>query len=506
MPKLLFVPAGLTPLIDTGLTAVVCGLLLALAAPAGAGDDPPATELAVSGAVDERLARPFTGDLPEILERRMLRVLVTYSKTNFFYDQGRPRGFEHELMTQYGEALNRDAGLLERVHVVFVPTPFEHLLDDLEAGRGDVVAAGLTITPERQRQAAFSEPYLPNVDEVVVAHRDARPLAKLDDLAGRQVYVRAGASYGEHLKALSQEFERAGRPPVELLEADPDLATEDVLEMVHAGVVELTVADRHLAEVWAEVLPGIVVRGDLAIHTGGAVAWAVRHGNPELLASLDDFARANRKGSLLGNVLFNRYYRDSRWIGSPLGPEERAKLDAVIGLFRKYADEYGFDWLALAALAYQESGLDHAKRSPAGAVGILQIKPSTAADRHVAVPDVHLLENNIHAATKYLAFLRDHYFDDPAIDPAVRVDFLWAAYNAGPARVRQLRRLAAERGLDPDRWFFHVEQVAAEVIGRETVRYVANVQKYYAAYRLQFAARERRLEQRAASVDGESER
>ncbi len=275
--------------------------------------------------------------------------------------------------------------------------------------------------------------------------------------------------------------------------------TEDLLEMVHAGALEATVADRHIAEAWAEVLPGIVVRGDLPIHAGGEIAWAVRRDNPELLASLNEFVRAHKRGTLLGNIFFKRYYAHSDWIKNPLVADERAKLERLIALFQKYGSEHGFDWLALAAQAYQESGLDQDKRSAAGAIGIMQLLPSTAADPAVAVSDIHLLENNIHAGAKYLAFLRDRYFDDPAIEPAARVDFAWAAYNAGPARIRKLREAAAERDLDPNRWFFHVEKIAAEEIGRETVDYVANINKYYLAYRLAYRARQDRESAKAST-------
>ena len=129
----------------------------------------------------------------------------------------------------------------------------------------------------------------------------------------------------------------------------------------------------------------------------------------------------------------------------------------------------------------------------------MQLLPSTAADKSVGITGIDKLENNIHAGAKYLAFLRDRYFDDPAIEPPARLDFAWAAYNAGPARVRRLREKAAKRGLDPNKWFFNVEQLAAEEIGRETVDYVANINKYYLAYTLQFDSARRREAARTAS-------
>ena len=124
------------------------------------------------------------------------------------------------------------------------------------------------------------------------------------------------------------------------------------------------------------------------------------------------------------------------------------------------------------------------RRSPAGAVGIMQIKPSTAADRNVGIDDVSTAENNIHAGAKYMRFLADRYFDDPAISNIDRWIFTLAAYNAGPARVRNLRREATEKGYDPNVWFDNVEIIAGRRIGRETVTYVSNIYRYYVSYQL----------------------
>jgi membrane-bound lytic murein transglycosylase MltF len=436
----------------------------------------------------ERVRATFLGDLPEIRKRRFVRVLVSYSKTNFFHDRAAVKGFEVELLQAWEKRLNKGAKTYERIRLVFIPTPFDRLLDDLRQGHGEIAAAGLTITPERAERVAFTNAYIPNVEEVVVHNRGVTDVSSLEELAGRRVLVRAGSSYVEYLQALNENLRASDVRPVEILEADRRLVTEDLLELVNAGAIEMTVADHHIAEAWAEVLPDIVVRKDLAIHSGGAIAWAVRKKNPQLLESLNAFIRGHRKGSLMGNILFKRYYAKSKWIANPTSPAERAKLEKHITLFQKYAEQYGFDWLELAAQAYQESGIDQSVKSRAGAVGVMQIKPSTAADKNVNVPNIHVLENNIHAGTKYLAFLRDRYFDDPAIEPDARVDFALAAYNAGPARIRKLRQKAAERGLDSNKWFFNVEKIAAEEIGRETVDYVANVNKYYLAYSLQYEA------------------
>jgi membrane-bound lytic murein transglycosylase MltF len=229
-----------------------------------------------------------------------------------------------------------------------------------------------------------------------------------------------------------------------------------------------------------------VVRRDLEINSEGHIAWAVRKENQALLTSLNEFIQKNKKGTLLGNILFKRYYQNSKWIKNPVTETERKKLTHLIGLFKKYGDRYDFNYLKLSAQAYQESGLDNSKRSPTGAIGIMQVLPRTASDRHINIKNIYLLENNIHAGTKYLNFLRSRYFSSPEIEPADRVYFSWAAYNAGPARIYKIRQETLNRGFNPNKWFFNVEKIASEIIGNETVDYVANINKYFVAYQLYF--------------------
>lgn len=437
--------------------------------------------------VDALVTKTATDDLPAIRKRKQLRVLVTYSRTDFvFLDKGHLKGLQIELLNEYEKVLNRGIkNEVDKTQIVLVPTTFDRLLPDLIEGKGDVAAALLTITPEREKQVDFATGAAMMIDELVVAHKSlGGDIEKVEDLAGRELYVLRNSSYAEHLRDLNTGFKEKGLKPIRIKQADAHLLSEDIMEMVNAGVVPITVVDSYKAKLWAKVLPDIQVLEDVKVKANNSVGWAVRKNNPKLLKSLRAFTRKAGKGTLIGNTLFNRYFKNTRWIKNPAAEDERSKVRAVIEVFKKYADKYDFDVLALTAQAYQESKLDNGRRSHRGAVGIMQMLPSTAADPHVGIKDIHSLENNIHAGVKYLAFLRDHYFSDPQISAENRLAFSWAAYNAGPGKVRKMRKKAKTMGLDPNVWYGNVELAAAKIVGRETVRYVRNIFKYYIAYSL----------------------
>ena len=254
--------------------------------------------------------------------------------------------------------------------------------------------------------------------------------------------------------------------------------------MVNAGLIPAVIVDSHKAKFWKEIFEKINLHPDIAVNTGGEIAWAFRKRSPKLKEMINEFVKGHRKGTRMGNILLTRYLKENKWARNAITPEELKKFLGTVDLFRKYADQYGFDFLMTTALAYQESTLDHSKRSQVGAVGIMQLLPNTASDKNVGIPDVENLESNIHAGTKYLRFLRNRYFNDPKIDELNQTLFSFAAYNAGPAKVAKLRKEAAETAFDPNIWFNNVEVVAAKRIGRETVQYVSNIYKYYTAYKL----------------------
>jgi len=440
---------------------------------------------AVPPALVAELMEPFHGDFDAIVEDRVIRVLVTHNKTNFFLDGGTQRGITADALHEFEKSLNKELRLGRRpLQVAAIPVLRDQLIPFLEEGRGDMAIASLTITPERARRVDFSVPAARNISELVVTGPRSPALKSLDDLSGRRVFVRPSSSYWESLNELNASFGERGLEEIEIAAASEYLETEDLLEMVNAGLIKITIADDYLAKFWAQVLPDIVVHEDLAVATGRTIGWAVRRDAAGFKERVDRFVSANREGRLLGNMLFKRYLQDTKYVKNALADKDRQRLDEVIDLFRKYGDRYTFDYLMVAAQAYQESGLDQSVVSRAGAIGIMQMLPSTAADKSVGIPDISTTDNNIHAGTKYLRYIVNHYFDDPEIDEVNRTLFAFASYNAGPNRIRRLRAKAAESGYDPNQWFRNVEVVVANEVGREPVRYVSNIFKYYTVYSL----------------------
>jgi len=426
----------------------------------------------------------WTGDLDGMLERRRIRVLVSYSKTFYFLDGPEQRGSTYELMQQFEKTINahiRDSA--REVEVIIIPVSRDQLLPGLLEGRGDIAAANLTITPERKRLVDFSAPMLEGVREILVTGPAAPEIETVADLRGERVYVRESSSYYQSLVRLNTELERDRLEPVELELVNENLEDEDLLEMVNAGLIPMIVIDDHKGEFWAQVFDHIVLHPDVAVRTGGRIAWAFRKDSPKLERVINDFVADHKKGTLIGNVLFERYLRDNEWVRNSLAERELKRFRETATLFQRYADRYGFDWLMLAALGYQESGLDQSERSPDGAIGVMQLLPSTAADDNVGIDNIEKLENNIHAGVKYLHFLHERYFHDEDMSELDEWLFTFAAYNAGARRVQRLRKTARKMGLDPDQWFGHVEVAAARKVGRETVDYVRNILKYYVAYR-----------------------
>jgi len=432
--------------------------------------------------LDER----YSDDLSTLKQRKIIRALVVPGRTDFYIKDGKITGLMVKLLDKYEKELNKGIKKEDqKTRIVYIPVDFDNLIPSLLAGKGDIAAGFLTITDERKKLIAFASGHSQSVNELIVTNRNSDTnLSNLEDLAGRNIYVVKGSSYIEHLHQLNAELTKKKLKTIKIIEAPAYLTSEDILEMINAGVIDITVVDDFKANLWAKVLPNIEVRDDLVVNGSGSIGWAIRKNNPELKKDLEAFAQKVKKGTLLGNIIFNQYYGRDQKLENLKLDKERKKYKKHVDIFKKYGNQYEIDHFKLIAQGYQESTLNHDQISHRGAVGIMQLLPSTAADKNVAINDIGKLENNIHAGAKYMNFLRTRYFSSPDIAPEDQIFFSWAAYNAGPANVRKMRNLAEKMGLNKNVWFKNVEIAAGRLIGTETVRYVANIYKYYSTYLL----------------------
>src|SRR5262245_32666385 len=429
------------------------------------------------------ITQPWTGDLDGMVERRMIRVLTTYSRTQYFIDRGTPRGTAYDQGKLLEDALNKKSGT-ERlmIHVQFVPMSRDELLPALLEGKGDIVMANLTVTPERLNEVDFTDSWIAGVDEIVVTSPHADPVASADDLSGKEVFVRESSSYYQSLLKLNTRLSSEGKPPVKLTPAPEELEDEDLMEMANVGLVNFIVVDNHKAWFWQRVWPALKIYPTVALRTGGEIAWAIRKDSPQLRAALNGFLATNGRDSLSARMIFRRYLLNTQYVKGAAADAAQKRFLALVALFRKYGAEYNMDWMLMAAQGYQESRLDQNAKSHVGAIGVMQVMPATGKDLNVG--DITKVEPNINAGVKFIRNMVDRNFANEPMDDLNKMLFAFASYNAGPARIRQLRRDAANRGLDANVWFNHVERVASERIGRETVTYVGNIYKYYVTYLL----------------------
>jgi membrane-bound lytic murein transglycosylase MltF len=425
------------------------------------------------------------GDLDGMVKRRQIRVLVIPSRSGFFYDKGQPHGIYYEAFDEFQRFVNsKYKSRSLKINVTYLPVRLEQLEQGLLQGMGDVIGFPLIVTPERQQVALFTTAIHPNVKQVIVTGPKLAQIATLEDLSGKEVYTNPLTVYYENLQRLNESLQKAGKPPILVKAADPNLNDEDMLEMVNAGLIPATVTLSIRAEFWCKVFTHLTAHPDIVVKDEGQLAWATRKDSPQLRELLDEFVKGHALGTSFGNTLVRRYAQNTKWVKDSTSTEEMAKFRAYVRFFQKYAAEYSFDYLMLVAQGYQESLLDQSRKNPSGAVGIMQVIPKNAAAPPISISNVDIAEYNIKAGAKMLRNIADTYFNDPKLDALNKALMIFASYNAGPNRIARLRKQAVTEGLDPNQWFGNVELVVAKDVGQETVQYVSNIYKYYVAYKL----------------------
>ncbi|MGL6316561.1 transglycosylase SLT domain-containing protein [Vibrio sp. WXL103] len=423
---------------------------------------------------------PYLGDMDTFIEKGVVRVLVSADLGFYYVESGRPKGIVAELLYNYEQQLKKRSAYLK---IQVIPVARDDLIPSLTKGYGDLAVANLTITPKRSLQVDFSDPLTNTVRELFITDKAHSPITSIEQLSGEEVWVRSSSSYFESLQKINAQLHQRDLPPMLIEFVEETLQDYELLEMINQGHISKTVLDGHKAKLWLDVVDNIQIHDTLPLRENGQIAWAMRKQSPQLKSSVNKFIKTAKAGTLLGNVLYGKYIQNTSWLKQILNPTKIERLESLSGIFETYSERYGFDSLMISAQSFQESGLDQSKVSRAGAVGIMQILPSTAKDPNVNIPNIYEVENNIHAGVKYMRFIKDRYFDDDSITADNQVYFALAAYNAGPGNIRRMRRLAEKNGYDPNQWFHNVEIVTRRNISREPVEYVANINRYYVIYK-----------------------
>ena len=435
-------------------------------------------EILLARQISRTRERVFTDDLDGLKNRGRLRMITRNNALTYFIHRGMQVGFEYELLKEF--ARRHDL----RLEIV-IPDDHGELLDYLNEGKGDIVAAAMTINEERQAQADFTIPYN-DVEELVVVRSDEDGIARFEDLAGRTVHVRASSSFRATLEAAADSIEG-----LEVVGLPDDVETEDILVGIDEGVYDVTMADSNLLEV--EQAYGRDLKAAFRVKPT-SLGWAVRRNNPALGAALDRYIEQEKRG-LFFNLMRKKYFENLRTIArsrDSLRVDLSGQLSPFDDHVKKYAGYYGQDWRLITAQMYQESRFDPAAVSWVGAQGLMQVMPATG--RQMGFTELHDPEEGIHAGVKYMDHLLGRF--DPKLPMEVRVQFALASYNAGYGHVLDARRLAGELGKDPDRWFGHVEEAMLLLSkpayyerarygfcrGGQPVHYVANIKQSYEAY------------------------
>ena len=431
------------------------------------------------------------GDLTDIKRHGVLRIVTRNNAATFFLWRGEQVGFEFELLREFAKR--------HGLHVeVMIAPQHASLFEMLERGAGDIAAASLPMdVPPRTDAVAMTRPFN-YVYDYLVARRDDDSVLGIEDLAGRAVTVRPSSAHWHTLQRL-----RDAGLKLDIAPAPEDAETETLIAAVGEGRIDLTVAASHVLDI--ELGFRTDVRKAFSLRGPVALGWAVRRDNSELLAALNEFLDKEYR-ELFFNVVYQKYFENP--VRMQLNRKHRVdhahadSLSPYDEIVQREAAKHHFDWRLIVAQMYQESRFNPKARSPAGAIGLMQMLPRTA--REFGVRKLRDPEQSVRAGVSYLAWLHSRF--EPELTVKDRIWLALAAYNAGFGHVTDARKLASgELGLDPDRWFDNVE-VAMRLLskrayyrntthgyvrGREVVKYVREIRERYRSYLQITGARER---------------
>lgn len=433
----------------------------------------------VEKAMTTRKGDRYLADLDDIKARKVLRVLTRNSATSFFLYRGEQLGFEYELAQAFAKSLK------VRLEIV-IPPSRDALFSYLKEGRGDLIAAGLAATPERRKDWAFSAPYT-KVSQLLLVPVSDTTTQGLADLKGKKIAVRQSSSYYQTLKPLKDKY------GFELQLVPEEMETEEILGKLGEGKYAASAADSNIVEV--EMTYNDKIRSAGPIGELDDVAWAMRKESPKLKEEADAFIKSIYKGAFY-NLTVKKYFKNPKQMREAASDDRSEKggsLSPFDALVKKFATQFEMDWRLVTSQMYEESHFDPAAKSWVGALGLMQVMPKTGLE--LGFPDVVEPEHGINAGIM-LVSRYSKALSGPKVKEKDRMRMAIAAYNCGIGHILDARRLAADMGLNPDKWFGNVEKALLELAkpeiakkarygycrGSEPVAYVSRIQSRYEAY------------------------
>jgi membrane-bound lytic murein transglycosylase F len=369
---------------------------------------------------------------------------------------------------------------------------------------GDLIAFNLTITKESQEIVDLTKP-IKTIKKVLVQRKqencEKMKLHEIEkqlirdpaELIGKTIVVRHSSAYKQRLINLSEEV----GGDINIVEASPELTTEDLIAQVSSGEIDYTVSDDNIANLNQVFYRNIDDKTELSLSQ--RIAWAIRKDNNEILSAVNHWLDSIKKTvdfAVIYKKYFTNRYAFKKRISSDYFSNTGGGISKYDDLIKKYSELVGWDWRLSASLIYQESQFNPNTKSWAGAVGLMQLMPNTA--KQFGVKNLKNPEQNLKGGFKYLAYL-DNLWKETITDSTERIKFVLASYNIGPNHITDARNLTEKYDGDPNIWFDNVEVYLKlkskpkyyndEVVkrgyarGKETVKYVKEILERYDQYK-----------------------
>ena len=426
-------------------------------------------------------AGPEVVDIEQIKQRDTLIIGTLYGSTSYFLYRDEYLGYDFEVAQHLAKKIGVKLKVVER------KTEFE-LEKLLQERRIDILCYDIIETKELNELFNFVFPQ-DNSYQVLVQNISAKTISDVTLLEGKKVYIIKNSIFEKRLQHLNQELGNV----INIVQADDSLTSEDLIEMVAQGKIEYTVAYYRTAQLYKKFYRKLDNRLQIGFEQNNG--WLIRKESKNLYQFFQDWEKSDESENLV-SILTQKYWVNSLYHSDKKVKIPKGAISPYDHFFKKYAKEINWDWRMLASVAFHESQFDSTQVSWAGAAGIMQLMPRTAANFGLNRNNIMNPEKNIEAGVQYIKSLNLTF--QKIEDKEERIKFILAAYNSGPAHILDAMALARKYGKNPYIWFGHVDYFLAKKseaefyndpvvkYGRfkpkETLTYVVNTLETYSKY------------------------